>query len=467
MQTCRQYWQNLQGRCLLNFNWDAIDHDSVVLVSASEYRPNDADPKHSPRFVGDATITVDNISPHGPPFDPNHGVTFVITVDWDSPLEVVTDIIVLDVKPIDKGWGEFRTVRLPYTASGTDLGANTLHNGNLYVFFGDYGPDFDKPICLIPNVPPVAFDRSVLAAIGDFLPFEYRIRVNPSDPPRHIGQNQTPNGAFSYDGHCYVLPVYDVNPPDVPYGSISVITRSADPLASAGVFDQIAGFDIGTLGQIAPVVVQSDELSGLPPTDAPQALIMIGQSSGYAEFGDPPGTSYIRLAWMPLRPGAVPNTDEIRFLSGFNPELPSQPPVWDFEPWNALRLIKLPFWWSSVSLGRIPPTGQWILLYQKALGPNDPPPPYAFNAHGIFARIGSTPWEWSEEFEIFNPDRDGAWATGLMDDRLRSFAYGAFLLQPFTEWDPLNQSVTIYYLMSTGSPYQAVVMRSTIKVPPV
>lgn len=81
-------------------------------------------------------------------------------------------------------------------------------------------------------------------------------------------------------------------------------------------------------------------------------------------------------------------------------------PVWDFEPWNALRLIKLPFCWSSVSLGRIPPTGQRILLHQKALGQNDPPPPYAFNANGIFARIGSTPWEWSDEFEIFNPDRD-------------------------------------------------------------
>ena len=43
MQTCRQYWRNLQGRCVLNFNWDAIDHDSVVLISASEYRADNAD----------------------------------------------------------------------------------------------------------------------------------------------------------------------------------------------------------------------------------------------------------------------------------------------------------------------------------------------------------------------------------------------------------------------------------------
>ena len=60
-QTCRQYWWNLQGRCTLNFNWDAINHDSVVLISASEYRPNPPDPAHSPRFVGAANIGVETL----------------------------------------------------------------------------------------------------------------------------------------------------------------------------------------------------------------------------------------------------------------------------------------------------------------------------------------------------------------------------------------------------------------------
>jgi hypothetical protein len=44
---------------------------------------------------------VENISPHSPPFDPNHGVTFVVDVDWGSPLHVVTDITVLDQPPVD------------------------------------------------------------------------------------------------------------------------------------------------------------------------------------------------------------------------------------------------------------------------------------------------------------------------------------------------------------------------------
>ena len=97
----RQYWRDLQGRTSLNFNWDAINHDSVVAVTASEFNPDPNDPSHSPRFVGDATITVENISPHGPPFDGNHGVTFVVNVDWGAPLNVVTDITVLDAPPVD------------------------------------------------------------------------------------------------------------------------------------------------------------------------------------------------------------------------------------------------------------------------------------------------------------------------------------------------------------------------------
>lgn len=96
MQSVRQYWRNVSGRTSLNFNWDMINHDSVVLISAAEFVPNDLDPKASKRFIGSANITVENISPHGPPYDPNHGVTFVVNVEWGSPLHVVTDITVLD-----------------------------------------------------------------------------------------------------------------------------------------------------------------------------------------------------------------------------------------------------------------------------------------------------------------------------------------------------------------------------------
>ncbi|MBD0748030.1 hypothetical protein [Streptomyces sp. CBMA152] len=100
-QTARQYWWNLQGRTRLNFNWGIINHDSTVIITASEYSVDNNDPRHSPRFIGAATVTVENISPHSPPYDPNHGVTFTVNVEWGSPLHIVTDITVLDGPPVD------------------------------------------------------------------------------------------------------------------------------------------------------------------------------------------------------------------------------------------------------------------------------------------------------------------------------------------------------------------------------
>ena len=98
-QTIRKYWGPQKGRVTLNFNWGAINHDSVVLIAAAEYVTT-TPPSSEHRFVGSASITVENIAPHGPPYDNNHGVTFVVNVDWGAPLPIVTDITVLDGPPV-------------------------------------------------------------------------------------------------------------------------------------------------------------------------------------------------------------------------------------------------------------------------------------------------------------------------------------------------------------------------------
>jgi len=99
-QTVRQFWGPLKGRVTLNHNWNIINHDSVVLITAAEYAAS-APPGDEHRFIGAASITVENIAPHGPPYDANHGVTFVVNVDWSTPLTIVTDITVLDAPPIE------------------------------------------------------------------------------------------------------------------------------------------------------------------------------------------------------------------------------------------------------------------------------------------------------------------------------------------------------------------------------
>jgi hypothetical protein len=100
-QSIRVFWPATNGTSPFNFNWPPINANSVVLVTASEYDPAampDADGS-ARRFVGDATIRVNNIAPHGPPSDPNNGVTFMLEVDFGQALKVCTDITVLDDAP--------------------------------------------------------------------------------------------------------------------------------------------------------------------------------------------------------------------------------------------------------------------------------------------------------------------------------------------------------------------------------
>ena len=99
--SARVFWQMNPGRNVVNLNWDAISADSVVMVSASEYTANSQQlPDGSDqRFIGAADVTVSNVTPHGPPFDPNHGVTFVVEVGWNSPLTICTDIAVIQNAP--------------------------------------------------------------------------------------------------------------------------------------------------------------------------------------------------------------------------------------------------------------------------------------------------------------------------------------------------------------------------------
>jgi hypothetical protein len=99
--SARVFWQMNPGRNVVNLNWDAISADSVVMVSASEYTANSQQlPDGSDqRFIGAADVTVSNVTPHGPPFDPNHGVTFVVEVGWNSPLTICTDIAVIENAP--------------------------------------------------------------------------------------------------------------------------------------------------------------------------------------------------------------------------------------------------------------------------------------------------------------------------------------------------------------------------------
>ncbi|WP_193044710.1 hypothetical protein [Mycolicibacterium baixiangningiae] len=105
-RTIRVFWRD-QKSGWFNFNWNGvITPQSVVHISACEAgfpENNLFGAEGAFRFRGAAPIYVKNVHPHGPnPGDTiTGGVEFYLDIDWDSPLDVATDITVLD-PPEDK-----------------------------------------------------------------------------------------------------------------------------------------------------------------------------------------------------------------------------------------------------------------------------------------------------------------------------------------------------------------------------
>jgi hypothetical protein len=111
---------------VLRATWPPIHSTSIVLISASEVRTDDVQ-RFTPvfeRFIGDAPITVRNIAP-------NEGyVDFWIFVDWDEPLDIAVDIVVLDppalMVVVDRDMQNQETFQVdvrPNSAAGEFLGA--------------------------------------------------------------------------------------------------------------------------------------------------------------------------------------------------------------------------------------------------------------------------------------------------------------------------------------------------------
>jgi hypothetical protein len=90
--TYRMYLKGRRGRCHENFRTPDIKHNSVVHISISEVSESflPLTDQTFTRFVGDATISVNNISPS------DGRVDFVVTVDWNEPLWICIDITILE-----------------------------------------------------------------------------------------------------------------------------------------------------------------------------------------------------------------------------------------------------------------------------------------------------------------------------------------------------------------------------------
>jgi hypothetical protein len=94
--TIRILYRGQHGRIRKNFNWGItppITKKSVVVMSAAEAVTTQGlfGPEEQTNFnLGDADVFVTNVSPHA------GGVEFILHVNWNSPLDVLVDLTVLD-----------------------------------------------------------------------------------------------------------------------------------------------------------------------------------------------------------------------------------------------------------------------------------------------------------------------------------------------------------------------------------
>jgi hypothetical protein len=96
-RSIRILYRQQQGRIRKNVNWGPISEKSAVVVTAAEWKPSggifgalDGRP-----HLGDANVYVTNVGPHDPEGG-DGGVEFYLHVDFNSPLDVIVTISVLE-----------------------------------------------------------------------------------------------------------------------------------------------------------------------------------------------------------------------------------------------------------------------------------------------------------------------------------------------------------------------------------
>jgi hypothetical protein len=286
---------------------------------------------------------------------------------------------------------------------------------------------------------------------------------------------ETPTGTFSYEGQIYVFIWIGEDKQRPLRRQGSYLVSKNDP-GIEGPYDErflLNDFQAGEnkFLQVAPWVIKNADIPFLPSSEG-DGLLMFGQGG----HGVPDA---VHLAWMPLlsrqealqigsRPG--PQTrDDIQYRTETG---------WSTQLADATALFTMASHYTSVSVAWLEGPRRWILLYSKACGDQKLK---RYNPTGsVMARIGKTPWDWSEEeIEIFNPGREQAYGCYMhwpelgtiypqvlptMNNETAS-AYGAHLLNRFTKWHPETRMLDIYYLLSFSRPYQTQVMFTKMHIP--
>jgi hypothetical protein len=177
-----------------------------------------------------------------------------------------------------------------------------------------------------------------------------------------------------------------------------------------------------------------------------------------------------RLSWMPLTPGQPPRFDSIL---NFHVAKRWWSDTVDNTPGYQLFAHPFPGRYTHVSASWLAGPRCWVVLFGRAAGDVNQDEP-------IVARFSPDLLTWSDEVPLFDPHREHAYGVWMHDpaggDQLnnipppqapsdKAWAYGAFLIDRYTTWQPEYRLLNLRYLMSVGSPYQVQLMETTVHLP--
>ena len=377
--------------------------------------------------------------------------------------------------------------------TGTDLGYPVEHGGRLYFYFGDTR-DYDPNLNIKDATQKIQIENERTHLEGADSVATAPLSFNPDNciPPlqfielensfasvtmdgQSLGNFQAPVSAFSHGGKMWAFfTLRDAYGhalgDDVVPGGVSVVASSTDGYS----FEK--QWEISTSKFLWPVsqVISRDEVQDTPSEYQlfPGLLLVwgTGREIPEAKFRH----SYPYLAIAPLLDSGLG-----RGWLYFGGVDGSGKPRWESSEYSAASLFEPSdphHCLAEFSVVRTP-YGEWMMLYACALPPNGP--------RGIFLRRAEAPWgPWSSPLLIFDPAngycqfmfaRDpnvcankgpNPYEESQRDDKDPSLiAWGgeyAPELLPARYFKVDGEIMTIYYVMSTWNPYQAVLIRARV-----